>query len=51
VWEDGRYVIYVHSGGRERESADLAKNLKSFLSARHPDLTVVSSDKRFLDLR
>ena len=51
MWEGGKYVIYVHSNGREREATDVAENLRSFLSTRYPDLTVVDSDKRFVDFR
>lgn len=51
VWEGGKYVAYVYSNGREMEAGEVAENLRLFLSARHPEVTVVGSEKWFVDFR
>lgn len=44
-------MVYVYSNGREMEAAEVAENLRLFLGARHPEVTVVGSEKWFVDFR
>ena len=51
VWEGGKYVVYVYSNRREMEAAQVAENLKLFLSAEHPEVKVAGREKWFVDFR
>ncbi len=51
VNEDGYFVVYIYSIGRETEATAVADNLRLFLSAHDPDLRVLYSEKHFVDVR
>ena len=51
VVEGGSYAVYVYSIGRESEATHLAATLRSFLAVECPNVSILATDRRFVDFR